>query len=71
MDGRRVVGLAATTDDDLETRGRWVIGLVGEERCAGGASVVGAGEVAAGDSRKSDLPSHTLVSSRGGPPSLS
>lgn len=53
MDGRRVLGLAATTADGLETRGRWVTGVVGEEGCVGGASsVIGAGEVTAGDSGK-------------------
>lgn len=52
MDGRRVVGLADTTGDDLETRGRWVIGVVGEEWCAEGTAVFWAGVLTAGDSRK-------------------
>lgn len=51
MDGRRVVGLADTTGDDLDTRGRWVIGVVGEEWCAVGTSVFPAGVLTAGDIR--------------------
>lgn len=65
MDGRRVVGLAATTADDLETRGRWVTGLVGEEWCAGGASVLGAGEVTAGDTGGKVIFHHTPWSPAG------